>query len=614
MHGFWEGTKLSKTRSLPYTPYSNLTRQHFWKTAVADLDCKQIKDVWHPKFEVTTSSRIITVGSCFAWHISKWLRFHNLDLVDSEPAPAHLTEAEKLEQGYGVFSFRTGNIYTAAMLDQWVCWSLNYAEYPNEFFLENDLFYDPFRPSIPVQGYGTLSELKASREYTLECIRKSIRQADTFIFTLGLTEAWINNHGDVYPMCPGTVRGKFEEKKHYFKNFSSSETYDQLTSIIDKIKSINKDMRFILTVSPVPLTATYTKHHVLVATAYSKSVLRAVAGQLANERADLDYFPSFELISSFPFRGQFFKKNLRTVEDEGVAFVMEKFRQCLSIRNETGPIEVKMPEPKIANLSEIQIEVDPNLDELCDDILLENWSSDKAVPIPNNCRICLIGDSHMGRFSAAFTKLGVEHAGGGIMNGSAWHLNKFALDEACYFLPYENLDSQKRWIETYEKFFRNGISSDAVLVTNIGMHSHVLFYSFFNYLTETFKKHPDYATTIDDVINYLKVRSKIHLNLLKSFDASGLQMIWVTDPPFQHLREDKDWQNFEGTFRSFDTLLGNEIAGIGARIFNVRDWVSKSNQEGLFLSTEHDDKGNRDWIHGSDRYYEEISSQILALI
>ena len=85
----------------------------------------------------------------------------------------------------------------------------------------------------------------------------------------------------------------------------------------------------LLTVSPVPLIATASAEHVLVATTYSKSVLRAVAGSLAERLPDCHYFPSFELISSHPSRGMFFNPDLRTVEQRGVAFVMEHFFKAI---------------------------------------------------------------------------------------------------------------------------------------------------------------------------------------------------------------------------------------------------------------------------------------------
>ena len=91
------------------------------------------------------------------------------------------------------------------------------------------------------------------------------------------------------------------------------------------MQAYNPDLRFLVTVSPVPLTATATDEHVLVATTYSKSVLRSVAGALAMEFADIDYVPSYEIIASPWSKGAFYESNLRTVTAEGVSSVMRVF-------------------------------------------------------------------------------------------------------------------------------------------------------------------------------------------------------------------------------------------------------------------------------------------------
>jgi len=48
-----------------------------------------------------------------------------------------------------------------------------------------------------------------ARAATLDRMRATLAGADLFVFTLGLTEAWLNaRDGTVYPMCPGTIRGR----------------------------------------------------------------------------------------------------------------------------------------------------------------------------------------------------------------------------------------------------------------------------------------------------------------------------------------------------------------------------------------------------------------------
>jgi len=227
---------------------------------------------------------------------------------------------------YGIFTSRTGNIYTTSLLKQWIDWCSNNIPQPTEIWKKDDRYYDPFRPAVEPNGFASEEELEISRKHTISCFQRSIRRADCFVFTLGLTESWINSEtGIEYPMCPGTVAGTFDESRHKFRNLTFMETYDNLRGSIEEMMKLNPKLKFLLTVSPVPLTATYSGDHVLVATVNSKSILRAVAGTLASEMENVDYFPSYEIITSPTFKGIFYGPNQRSVMKAGVDFVMSQF-------------------------------------------------------------------------------------------------------------------------------------------------------------------------------------------------------------------------------------------------------------------------------------------------
>jgi len=170
----------------------------------------------------------------------------------------------------------------------------------------------------------------SSRFQAIKSFRKVIEEADVFVFTLGLTESWFNKEfGYEYPMCPGTVAGSYDPRQHVFINQNFETIRRNLSNTFELMQSLNKSLKFILTVSPVPLTATNSQKHVLVATIESKSILRSVAGQLARNRTFIDYFPSYEIINSAPFKGAFFEPNQRSVNPVGVDFVMNNFFDSL---------------------------------------------------------------------------------------------------------------------------------------------------------------------------------------------------------------------------------------------------------------------------------------------
>lgn len=174
--------------------------------------------------------------------------------------------------------------------------------------------------------------------------------------------------GYEYPLCPGTAAGQFDQGLHRFAPLDYPAALQAMTDALDLMREVNPKLRFLLTVSPVPLTATATGAHVLCATMGAKAVLRAVAGHLAQTRADTDYFPSFELITSPVFGGRFFAENQRSVTDEGVEFVMSHFFRDLAARFGPLPDPPSPPAPRPADRSAI---AEPTADDLvCEEELL----------------------------------------------------------------------------------------------------------------------------------------------------------------------------------------------------------------------------------------------------
>jgi hypothetical protein len=354
-------------------PYNRLPRDGvaFWQPAVANRNALEISGLWSPKWGVSHTDTIVTAGSCFAQHIGKALQKNSFRWLDAEPPPSGLAADVAQQHGYGIFSFRTGNIYTTALLRQWIEWALGSQEQSSEVWERRGRFFDPFRPAIEPDGFASADEVAACQRVTLGAIRRAISEATVFVFTLGLTEAWTNSSsGVVYPMCPGTVAGEFDEGLHQFQNLRYSTIYQDMAAFIELARSVNPGLRFLLTVSPVPLTATASGSHVLAATTYSKSVLRAVAGDLCVDYECVDYFPSYEIITAPVFRGMFYKPNAREVSPKGVDFVMTHFFSGLGMLG-TGPAKAapirahSKSAPPGAEADEVQ----------CEDALLDAFGS-----------------------------------------------------------------------------------------------------------------------------------------------------------------------------------------------------------------------------------------------
>ncbi|KAJ53985.1 hypothetical protein ACMU_04580 [Actibacterium mucosum KCTC 23349] len=307
-------------------PYSDLPPKAFWRAGVAEQNALHIRELWAPKYAIKPRHKIVTAGSCFAQHIGRALSARGYHWFDAEPASDHLDDDARKRFNYGVFSFRTGNIYTARMLVQWLRLALEDTDDAPELWEQDGRFFDPLRPAIEPGGFVSADEALKSRAATLSAIRRAVTEGNVFVFTMGLTESWRNREtGQEYALCPGTLAGTFDADKHEFVNQDFPSIRRDMAQALRMMRTVNSSLRVLLTVSPVPLTATASGQHVLTATTYSKSVLRAVAGQLQADYRFVDYFPSYEIITSPPFRGMFYAPNARNVVQAGVNHVMENF-------------------------------------------------------------------------------------------------------------------------------------------------------------------------------------------------------------------------------------------------------------------------------------------------
>lgn len=305
-------------------PYSDQPGKAWWKNIAGAPHPLQIDQWYTAKFPMA-GLRIATGGSCFAQHIGARLRAQGFDYVDVEPAPPLLDPAEAATLGYGIYSARYGNLYTARQLLQLLQRAVGRFEPAASHWTVADGFVDPFRPTIepPHQSAEAVSALRVDH---LARVAKLFAGVDAFVFTLGLTEAWLDaSDGAVYPVAPGVCGGDFDPGQHVFKNFSATEVEDDLRDFVALVREINPRIRLLLTVSPVPLAATATGDNVVVANMYSKSALRAAAGAVAAADPAIDYFPSYEIIAAHVMRSQFYNADLRTVNEAGVDHVMAQF-------------------------------------------------------------------------------------------------------------------------------------------------------------------------------------------------------------------------------------------------------------------------------------------------
>lgn len=354
------------------SPYSNRPERAFWKSGVAERHPLSLGDVYRRKFQIAKTDRITTAGSCFAQHIARHLRERRFTVLDAEPGPSGISEELRRRFGYGFYSARYGNVYTARQLRQLFEEAIGEFVPQDAVWEREGRFFDALRPSVEPEGLGSREELRAMREAHLGSVRQLLASTDVLVFTLGLTEGWVHKEsGTVYPTAPGTLAGCYDPSSHAFVNFTHAEVLADMLRVREILRERQPGIRILLTVSPVPLTATATNDHVLVASTYSKSVLRGVAGELASDLDDIDYFPSYEIICGIQARSMFFDGNLRTVVDAGVEVVMKSFF------GEHDPDHMESPRPKGAGRTgkgRGRKRVKPEGEVQCEEALLEAFA------------------------------------------------------------------------------------------------------------------------------------------------------------------------------------------------------------------------------------------------
>lgn len=355
-------------------PYKHIPARGFWRTAVAEPGLFGLSELWTSGWKLPSDAVFATFGSCFAQHISRALLARGMNWLDAEPAPGRTPAEIARKYNHGVFSARTGNIYTAAQLLIWAKLAARVAT-PESVELwtdEKGRVHDLLRPKIEPTGFASQAEALASLASTARAFRRCVTDADVFVFTLGLTEGWINTRsGQNYSICPGTGVGRFDPEVHAFKNYTYPEILRDLELALEMMWEMNPALKVLLTVSPVPLVATASGDHVLNATQYSKSVLRAVAGDAARSHAAVDYFPSYEIIAAPPTRATFFEPNMRGIAPAGVDLVMKHFFAGLDL---TGEARGRSEETEAAKAA--RSDAQSEREELvCEEMILERFNA-----------------------------------------------------------------------------------------------------------------------------------------------------------------------------------------------------------------------------------------------
>jgi hypothetical protein len=326
-------------------PYRSLPDSAYWRRSVAAKGVN-VDPLVGDFPRIGRGDKVATAGSCFAQHVARHLAASGFNYLVTEQAHPIIDPEAARAAGYGLYTARYGNIYTTLQLVQLVDRAYGRFTPADDIWISPDGngVVDPFRPTVQPGGFASEAEMRADRAQHLSAVREALEALDIIVFTLGLTESWVSKtDGAAFPLCPGVAGGAFDPNIHAFRNLRTADVRAQLGDFVDRLRAVNPKARLILTVSPVPLAATASGNHVLPATIYSKSVLRAAAQETAEDLDGVFYFPSYEIVTGPQARGRFFAEDLREVTEEGVEHVMRVFLRHATEGEATDAAQAAVP-------------------------------------------------------------------------------------------------------------------------------------------------------------------------------------------------------------------------------------------------------------------------------
>jgi GSCFA family len=133
-----------------------------------------------------------------------------------------------------------------------------------------------------------------SKENTLQVIRNS----DVFILTLGVAPAFFDRSTGEFVLPRRTaLNSRVLAEKYVYRTTSVKENVDNVLHVIKFIRSVSPTIKIVITVSPVPLLASFEYESAVQADCLSKSTMRLVAHEVVNDSdiSDILYWPSFEI-------------------------------------------------------------------------------------------------------------------------------------------------------------------------------------------------------------------------------------------------------------------------------------------------------------------------------
>lgn len=263
-----------------------------------------------PTFTIAPDDKLMTIGSCFAREIEKALAARGFDL----PTTALVLPPEERASATANEILNKYTIHSMANEIEWAFENPNFA--PEDLFVTagEGLWHDPHL--IANMEPVTLERAIERRGQVLDIMRR-LPECRVVVITLGLAEAWFDTKLGIYLNVMPPQAALSAEPDRFRLDVLS---YDDITDGIERFLGLvrkygHPDHKVIMTVSPVPFKASFSGGDAIAANTYSKAVQRAAAGAAVARHDNVDYFPSYEIVTITDRKVAFKIDNIHVNED-----------------------------------------------------------------------------------------------------------------------------------------------------------------------------------------------------------------------------------------------------------------------------------------------------------
>lgn len=200
---------------------------------------------------------------------------------------------------------------------------------------------DKFRAVVNPDGvmYNPASILHTVDRYVERLEAEDAEAPRTAVFTLGTNHVYIlNETGEIVDNCRKRPQRLFTERE-----LTVDECAEYLCRAIGRLRSVNPDVRVVLTVSPIRY-AKYGFH----GSQLSKAVLLLAADKVVREQDMVEYFPAYEIVNDELRDYRFYREDMLHPSDQAVEYIWQRFgdtyfsEHTLSFLEEWRPVKAAL--------------------------------------------------------------------------------------------------------------------------------------------------------------------------------------------------------------------------------------------------------------------------------